>query len=206
GIPEDHLARIFDPYFTTKDNGNGLGLATAYSIIKNHNGFITVESHAGAGTTFYIYLRASDREVAAPKEVERPIEGRGRVLVMDDEEMVRVVAGNILSKIGYTVEFAGDGAEAVRLYEKAMEEGDPFSIVILDLSVPEGMGGKEAVQRLTEIDPKVKAIVSSGYSNDSIMAEFRDYGFKGVVSKPYTIKEISEALYSVILEEINSSD
>lgn len=206
GIPEEHLASVFDPYFTTKETGTGLGLATAYSIIKNHNGFITVESGVGEGTTFYIYLHASERESIAPKEVDISIDGRGKILVMDDEEMVRVVAGNILNKIGYTVEYAADGEEAVRLYKTAMEVGSPFDVVILDLSVPGGMGGKEALQKLVVMDPNVKAIVSSGYSNDAIMAKYRDHGFKGVVAKPYTIQEIGEALHSVLLEESRQSD
>lgn len=201
GIPKEYLEKIFDPYFTTKQKGSGLGLATVYSIIKNHNGFITVESQPGVGTTFCIYLPASQPEITGKKEEERPILGKGRVLVMDDEEMVREVAGKILVKIGYGVEFARDGVEAIEMYKKAKESGQPFDVIIMDLTIPGGMGGRETIPRLIEFDPKVKAIVSSGYANDLIMAEFREYGFRGVVAKPYTIREFSAVLHSVMAEE-----
>ena len=125
--------------------------------------------------------------------------GKGRILVMDDEEAVREVAGNMLKFLGYKVEFARDGTEAIELYKKAKESEEPFDAVILDLTVPGGMGGKEAIQKLLEIDPKVKAIVSSGYSIDPIMSNFKKYGFRGVVAKPYKVKELSEMLYKILM-------
>ena len=127
------------------------------------------------------------------------LSGEGKVLLMDDEEAIRKVAGNMLKHLGYEVEFAEEGAQAIELYKKARESGDPFDLVILDLTVPGGMGGKEAIQKLLEIDPEVKAIVSSGYSNDPIMADYRKYGFRGVIAKPYKLRELSEELHRVIM-------
>ena len=199
GVPKEHHGKIFDPYFTTKQKGSGLGLATCYSIIKQHEGHITVESHLGAGTAFHIYLPASEKE--APEQeavVEAPAVGTGRILIMDDEEMVRDVAGKMLERLGYDVAFAIDGEEAVTLYRKAHDAGIAFDAVIMDLTIPGGMGGKEAIVKLLEIDPQAKAIVSSGYSNDPIMADCMQYGFSGVVTKPYSVKNLSEVLLEVL--------
>lgn len=200
GIPKEHLPKIFDPYFTTKEKRGGLGLAIAYSIIKKHDGLITVESEERAGTTFHIYLPASQKEVRTGKEERKGLllMGRGKILVMDDEEIIREIAGKMLSRIGYEVEVAIDGSEAIERYKIARESGHPFDAVILDLTIPGGMGGKEAVKRLLQIDPGVKAIVSSGYSDDPIMAESRRYGFRGCLAKPYKIQELSEVLHGVI--------
>jgi CheY-like chemotaxis protein len=201
GIPPEHLSKIFDPYFTTKQKGSGLGLATAYSIIKNHDGYIAVESKLGGGATFTVYLPASDKEMATGAAAdEKPVFGQGRILVMDDEEIIREVAGHMLTFIGYEVEFASDGRIAIELYQTARGEGRPFDAVILDLTVPGAMGGKEAIERLLEMDPHVKAIVSSGYSNDPIIAEYRRHGFRGFVTKPYKIQELSQTLHSVLAE------
>lgn len=173
GIPQEHLSKIFDPYFTTKQKGSGLGLATAYSIIRSHNGYIGVESKLGAGTKFYIYLPASEKEIPAKWDIkERPIIGKGRILVMDDDHAVREVTGAVLSRIGYEVEFARDGGEAIELYREARGSSKPFNAVIMDLTIPGGMGGREAIKRLLEIDPEIKAIVSSGYSNDPVISEY----------------------------------
>jgi PAS domain S-box-containing protein len=201
GISEEHLHRIFDPYYTTKQKGSGLGLATSYSIIKNHGGHITVESQIGIGTTFYIYLPASAGATEAKKEKvkEELIPGSGKVLVMDDEKIIRDLACDMLASIGYEISVARDGAEAVGLYKEAMNSREPFDAVIMDLTVQGSMGGKEAVQELLKMDPDVKAIVSSGYSNDPIMADFRKYGFMGVIAKPYKIKELSEVLHRVMV-------
>ena len=199
GIPREHLKKVFDPYFTTKQKGSGLGLATTYSIIKRHNGHIAVESTAGAGATFHLYLPATGQvHQKEPSPAGAARSGSGRVLIMDDEDMVRDVAGKILTRLGYDVAFARDGAEAIELYSQARKAGRPFDAVIMDLTVPGGMGGRDAVKRLLEIDPAVKAIVSSGYSNDPIMAEYAEYGFCGVASKPYTIKKLSDILQQVI--------
>jgi len=202
GIPKEHIPKVFDPFFTTKQEGNGLGLAVAYFVVKNHDGYITLESELGVGTTFYIYLPASHKELPKEETIkEEPLMGKGRVLVMDDEEMVREVLDSMLEHIGYEVEFAKDGIEAIEQYKRAKELGRPFDAVIMDLTIPGSMGGKEAIQKLLKIDPKVKAIVSSGYSHDPVMANFKKYGFKGVIAKPYKITTLSEVLHKVITGE-----
>ena len=199
GVPEGHLSRIFDPYFTTKQKGSGLGLTTSYSIVKNHGGLLTAESQLGVGTTFYIYLLASRRRVTKRKAAEeKPVVGKGKVLVMDDDEEIMDATGEMLSHIGYDVGCAKDGTVAIELYKEAMESGKPFDAVILDLTVAGDMGGQEAVKKLLEIDPKVKAIVSSGYSVHPIMGEFKKWGFDDVISKPYEIAELSKTLRKVI--------
>lgn len=202
GIPAEDLANIFDPYYTTKQTGSGLGLATAYSIIKNHNGHISVASKLGSGSTFHIYLPASDRVIAPQREIEgEAMAGKGKILVMDDEPVVREVLGEMLSDLGYEGCFARNGAEAIKLFTEARQKGDDFAAVILDLTVPGGMGGNEALGHLLQIDPKLKAIVSSGYSDDPIMADFKKYGFSGVISKPYRVSDLSRILYEVIIQE-----
>lgn len=199
GIPEEHLSRIFDPFFTTKQKGSGLGLATSYSIIKRHDGLITATSKLGAGTNFDIYLPASDKEVIpVAGDNDAPVYGKGKILVMDDEEIIRRLAGDILDYLGYQVEFAVSGEDAIEKYQKARDSGNPHDLIIMDLTIPGGMGGKEAIERLMCIDPSVRAIVSSGYSNDPILAEFRKYGFSGVVKKPYSVAELSQIVYEVI--------
>ena len=200
GIPKEHLAKVFDPYFTTKQRGSGLGLAVTYSIINKHGGHITLESTLGKGTTFRLYLPATDKKLLpARAEVETITTGRGRVLVMDDEETIRTTMRDILVRLGYEVAFAEDGAEAIELYRNAMDRrGTPFDVVIMDLTIAGGMGGKEAVQKLIEIDPNVKAIVSSGYSKDPVMADYKQYGFSGVIAKPFRIKDLSEVVHRVI--------
>jgi two-component system cell cycle sensor histidine kinase/response regulator CckA len=201
GIPEKYQARIFEPYFTTKERGHGLGLATAYSIIKNHDGKMTFESRGGVGTTFHIYLPASNQPVLAEtKEVgdRTVVRGKGRILVMDDEGAIRLLLSRILKGAGYEVELTEDGASAIQKFMEARESGKPFDAVILDLTIPGGMGGKGVIVKLREIDPGVKAIVSSGYANDPTMANYKEYGFSGVVNKPYNVKEMVQTLNSII--------
>ncbi len=199
GIAEDHLHRIFDPYFTTKSEGTGLGLATSYSIIKKHDGMIEVESRLGKGTTFNMYLPASDQTTPEKQDqCDYIFTGTGRVLLMDDEERIRELAGEMLGILGFEVVMAKDGAEAVELYRAHLNSSNPFTLVIMDLTVPGGLGGAEAIKLLLEMDPNVKAIVSSGYSNDPIMAEYKRYGFSGVVGKPYNVKELSNVLARVL--------
>ena len=195
GIPKEQLSQVFDPYFTTKQKGSGLGLATSYSIIKNHGGLITVDSELGVGTTFHIYLPAAVLEEPERQEKqEKPLPGQGRILLMDDDDSIRLLAAEMLTMMGYDVVTSQDGAEAIERYQEAMKSDRPFNVVILDLTVPGGMGGKETMERLSGIDPNVKAIVSSGYSNDPIMADHEAYGFVGVVAKPYTAKQLTETL------------
>jgi PAS domain S-box-containing protein len=202
GISSKHLPKIFDPFFTTKQKGSGLGLASCYSIIKNHEGHIKVESEIGKGTTFSIYLPAIKiQPTEKPSDNAITLEGNGRILVMDDDEFVLEIVGDMLKEIGYQVEFAKNGQEAIDLYTSAKEGGKPFKSVIMDLTIPGGMGGRETIEKLTEIDPDVKAVVSSGYSSDPIMGNFREYGFRGCVSKPYRVEDICKTLNEIIMEE-----
>lgn len=198
GIPKEHLSKIFDPYFTTKQKGSGLGLPTSYSIIKKHDGYMTADSELGKGSTFSIYLAASSHDVEPERRSEVPLRGKGKILIMDDEQAVREVAGELLGFLGYRVGYAEDGAEAIARYREGSASGEPFDLVIMDLTVPGKMGGKEAIQRLLEIDPHVRAIVSSGYSNDPIMGDYARYGFKGVIAKPYQLEQLSKTVHDVI--------
>ena len=198
GIPPEHLARIFDPFFTTKHKGRGLGLATAYSVVRKHDGLIEVESQLEQGSSFHVYLPTSARALPTDSQPEgKWLTGQGRVLVMDDEPDILSLSHVVLKRLGYEAELARDGAEALRRYREAAEAGKPFSAVIMDLTIPGGMGGKEAIRRLLELDPQARAIVSSGYSNDPVMAEFRKHGFRGVVAKPYQIHELARVLREV---------
>ena len=197
GIPEEALPRIFDPFYTTKEKGSGLGLTTAYSILRHHDGVITVESEPGKGTTFLLYLPVSKGAVtkhAKPADESR----KRRVLVMDDEEMVREVTLDFLGHLGYEGEAVVSGEEAVVAYRGARDAGRPYSAVIMDLTIPGGMGGREAVLRLRDMDPHVRAIVSSGYSNDPVMADPEKFGFRGVIAKPYRMRELGEVIDQVL--------
>jgi CheY-like chemotaxis protein len=202
GIPKEHLDRIFDPYFSTKQKGSGLGLTTAYSIIKNHGGYITVDSKLGVGTTLSIYLRATKERIPKRKQevTQPPSLGIKRILVMDDSEIVRRSLSDSIQDIGYEAEFAHEGSEAVELYSQAKDSGQPFDAVLLDLTVPGGMGGKETIERLLKIDPNVKAIVTSGYSTDQVMANYKMYGFSDVLVKPYGIEELEKLLFQILTE------
>jgi len=197
GIPQEHLEKIFDPFFTTKINAHGLGVPTSFSIARQHGGHLSVESEVGSGSTFYLYLPASAPKQAEKKAVKAA--GKARILVMDDEVGVRVIAGRVLKHIGYDdVEFAGEGAEAIELYKASMKSGNPFSVAILDLTIPGGRGGEWAIRELLKIDPGVKAIVSSGYADESVIVRYSEYGFSGMIAKPYTIDELRKAVQDVI--------
>jgi two-component system cell cycle sensor histidine kinase/response regulator CckA len=201
GVPEEYLSRIFDPYFSTKQEGSGLGLATVYSIIQRHEGYITVQSKVGDGTTFFIYLPAIEDKISdkgEKKSIRRALKGEGRILIMDDEKIVRKAVGGMLRRLGYTVEVAENGEEAISKYKEAQNSENPFVTVILDLTVPGGMGGKKTIEKLLKIDPNVKAIVSSGYSTDPVMANYEKHGFKAVVAKPFDLKELNEAIKKVL--------
>jgi two-component system cell cycle sensor histidine kinase/response regulator CckA len=198
GIPEHHLPKIFDPYFTTKQKGSGLGLATTYSIVRNHGGMINVNSEIGKGSSFSVYLAACDEEA---KKVPPPAVSTGRpgkVLVLDDEETVRIVIAQMLESLGHEVAVAEEGAEAITKYREAKESGAAFDIAILDLTIRGGMGGTETVRRLSQIDPGVKAVVSSGYSDNPIVSEYWSHGFAASLSKPYTIDSLRDCLNSLL--------
>ena len=202
GIPADVLPRIFDPYFTTKPGGSGLGLATAYAIIAKHGGTLSVESKPGGGTVFTIDLPAS-QESPAPQSshCRRCQTGTERILVMDDEEALRKLLETVLTTLGYEVQTARDGAEAIALCEHAKASGRGFDAVLLDLTVSGGMGGVEAAAKLKELDPSLKLIVSSGYSDAPVMSDFRQYGFDDVIPKPWTIPELSKVLRRVLVPD-----
>jgi PAS domain S-box-containing protein len=199
GIPPDHLHRIFDPYFTTKAGGHGLGLASVYSIVHRHGGQVTVASTLGKGTTFAVYLPASDRPAAAPETTRgRRTAASGRVLVMDDEPQVRKVATVMLSRLGYDVEAACDGGEALEKARSAREAGRPFDVLLMDLTVVGGMGGAEAAERLPQVDPGAVAVATSGYSNDPVMARWKEHGFVAAVAKPYTPADLGAAIAEAV--------
>jgi len=196
GIPADILGKIFDPFFTTKPNGNGLGLSTVQSIVKNHEGFIDVESEPGLGTSFIIHLPASDAPAIQAPEVARS-EGEvkaSRILIMDDEEAILEVLSTILTDLGHNVEMARTGEEAIEQVSRSLAEGRPFDLLIMDLTIRGGMGGKDAIQEILKLDGSVKAMVSSGYSNDPVMSEPRKYGFVDFLPKPYSIQDLKDKL------------
>jgi two-component system cell cycle sensor histidine kinase/response regulator CckA len=199
GIPEQHVRKIFDPYFTTKEKGSGLGLATSYSIVKKHGGLITVRSEAGRGTTFHVYLPATLAEERVHRAEEpRMVRGKGAVLVMDDEELIRDLVRELLVQLGYDACTVSDGKEAVRIYCETLKQNRRFDAVIMDLTIPGGMGGTETLQELLAVDPDVKAIASSGYSNNPVMSEYRRHGFKSILPKPYDAIQLSRTLAEVI--------
>ena len=202
GIPQNILVKIFDPFFTTKTDGNGLGLTIVHSIISKHDGFIDVASIVGVGSMFTIYLPASKSKIDSEPRMEEIREvGFGKILLMDDDEPIIEVGSELLRMNGYTVDCAYNGEEALALYSKALEVGEPFNVVIMDLTIRGGMGGKETIAKLLEIDPNARGIVSSGYSNDPVMANFRDYGFLGMVPKPYNIRNMLDELQRVMAKQ-----
>jgi PAS domain S-box-containing protein len=200
GIPANVLDKIFDPYFSTKNQGSGLGLTITHSIINKHGGHISVESTPGNGTVFTLYLPASEqtKEVYQESEiVSNTTSSRARILIMDDEEMVRNVTKTMLTRLGHDVAISENGEEAIQLYQDAFAAKERFDFVIMDLTIPGGIGGKDAVQVIRNLDPKAKVVVSSGYSNDPILAEFEDYGFCAAIVKPYRMQELSRVLRQI---------
>jgi PAS domain S-box-containing protein len=200
GISPENLQKIFEPYFTTKHQGSGLGLTSAYSIVKGHGGSLLAESSLNQGSVFHVYLPASRKTAKGEKKVavKKSIQAGGKILVMDDDETIRKMLKNMLKLAGYEVESSADGAEALVKYKQAMDTHDSFHAVIMDLTVPGGMGGKEAIVKLLEIDPAATVIVSSGYATDPIMSEYKKYGFSAVIAKPYSIKQLQEMLADLI--------
>jgi len=199
GIAQTHLGKIFDPYFSTKTKGSGLGLAVALSVLKKHHGEITVTSEMGVGSAFSIFLPAS-KELPAMEErpAINPTNGKCNILVMDDEDCVQEAIAEMLKAFGFGVHTTKNGEEAIVAYEKALKNGNPYAVVIMDLTIPGAMGGKEAIRELLKIDPNATAVVSSGYSNDPVMSEYRAYGFKAVLQKPYSLKNLKEVLNHLI--------
>jgi PAS domain S-box-containing protein len=202
GIPPELLKQVFDPFFSTRKDGSGLGLAVCHSVIKQHEGMLAAESRPGGGTKFIIHLPASEsmpfKPAAGRGTSAASIKGQNRILIMDDEEIVRKVAMEVLGVMGYETVGVVGGSEAIEAYSQAMRDGKPFSAVLMDLTIPGGMGGKEAVQKMLELDPAARVIVSSGYSNDPVMADFRAFGFCGVIAKPYRIGDLRELLARVL--------
>ncbi len=201
GIPTQYLKQIFDPYFTTKPKGNGLGLATTYSIVKNHHGLVTVESEQHCGSTFTVYLPAVRRPMTAvetPPPSDEPLAGSGRVLIVDDEEAIRALVEFTLDRLGYEVVGAETALQGIEFYREALQRDQRFDLVILDLTLPGGMGGKDALKKLIEIDPTVNAVVSSGYAMDATMSRYEDFGFRGVIAKPYEAAELGRKVRDVI--------
>jgi PAS domain S-box-containing protein len=199
GIPENHLKKIFDPFFSTKQSGSGLGLAIVYSVIRNHYGSVQIDSKMSVGTTATIHLPAANEPggqvIPDEKEVKS---GAGRILVVEDEEPVRDILEDALDKLGYKARLVSDGSEAVKLFKDGLEGGQPFDAVIMDLTIPGGMGGKQTIDELLKIDPDVKAIVSSGYSNDAILSNYSKYGFCGKLVKPYNIRTLGDLLETIL--------
>jgi CheY-like chemotaxis protein len=199
GIPEKHLPKIFDPYYSTKHHGSGLGLATCHSILAKHGGTIKVKSTPGRGTTFSVRLPAAAQAVIPENEPRQEVaRGSGRVLVMDDERPVRKIVQAMLESLGYSVKCTSDGNEAIECYREQLEEGCPYDVVILDLTIPGGKGGKETVRDLLKFDPNARVIVSSGYSTDAVLADYQDYGFCAILGKPYRLQDLSDVLVNVL--------
>ena len=211
GIPAGHIEKIFDPYFSTKgqgeSKGTGLGLSISHSIISKHGGDITVCSRVGEGTAFHVLLPALETKahpvqpaVASEKQsqTEGPVSGHGKILVMDDEAMILELTGKLLGHLGYDVDFAEEGQTAIKKYKTALDALFPYDAVILDLTIKGGMGGQETIKELKKLDPAVKAIVSSGYSDNPVVANYKDYGFCEVVAKPYEVIEFSRRLHRVV--------
>jgi CheY-like chemotaxis protein/anti-sigma regulatory factor (Ser/Thr protein kinase) len=195
GIPAEVLPRIFEPYFTTKTTGSGLGLATSYSIVKNHGGMIEVSSRPNKGSSFTIWLPAGGAIADSSIRSEQPAAIRkGRILIMDDEEAVRDSVGALLDTLGQEVEFSADGAAAVQCYRTALSTGSTFDVVILDATVRGGMGGEEAIRLLKEIDPSVVAVVSSGYSDNALVSNYAQHGFRAFLRKPFSLEDLQTVL------------
>ncbi|MFC2173460.1 ATP-binding protein [Acidobacteriota bacterium] len=195
GIPDKDISKIFDPYFSTKKAGVGLGLASAYSIIQKHEGYIAVDTEVGRGSSFSVFLPATTGKESQKDQVRSDLSlHRLKILLMDDEELIRKVAKRVLTDLGCQITMVADGAQALAEYRQNLESGKPFDIVILDLTIPGGMGGEEAIEEILKLNPNVRGIVSSGYSNDPVMANYGAYGFKAVITKPFTQKSLLQAI------------
>src|SRR3984893_13035249 len=197
GIDEALAKKIFDPYFTTKPTGSGLGISIGYSIIKKHGGLLHLEHSSSKGSTFAFYLPAVDGqtvEAEPPSDEQIPQFTNQRVLVMDDEAAIRDLTSQLLGTLGYQATAVPDGQSAVQTYEHALQSGENFQAVILDATVRGGMGGLATIERLRNLDPNVTAIICSGYSDESALAQFLSYGFRGALPKPFSRTELADAL------------
>lgn len=204
GIPEQNRAQIYDPFFTTKQTGNGLGIPTVHSIIKQHGGHMDISSIVDEGTVIHIYLPASETPTAIRSETNHtPHTGSGLVLVLDDNDMVLRMARMLLEHMGYDPVCVRDGRDAIEAYRLAMDKRTPFKLLLLDLTIPGGMGGDKTIRALREIDPGVKAIVSSGHGSDPIMSNYAELGFCAAIAKPYTLAQLSQVLNQVFAPGVN---
>ena len=201
GVPFDLAGKIFDPYFTTKTASTGLGLAISYSIIRKHGGFLHLEKNSPSGATFTFYLPTAAAKVLSdplqPNEAAFPFSDK-RVLIMDDESAIRELTSQLLETMGYEVTAVPDGAEAIRIYERALRKGEHFLVVILDATVRGGLGGVETIERLRNIDPDVNAIICSGYSDEAALSQFLSYGFRGALPKPFSRRELADAMQKAV--------
>ena len=203
GISKEELEHIFDPYFTTKDTGSGLGLATSFSIIKKHNGIIKVDSELGVGTTFNIYIHAdcsdsedqsSDSDLDRSAHISGVEDTLAHILIMDDELLIRTLLTAMLEELGYKVSSSQNGEEAIEIYKESMKNGEKIDLVMLDLTIPGGMGGEEAARRLLELDKDVKMVVASGYAESPVVANYKEFGFAAALPKPFGVENLAETL------------
>ncbi len=202
GMSQDILANIFDPYFTTKQTGNGLGLAMVYSIIEKHKGVINAQSQPGIGTTFSMLLLADNQPDSVPKVVQSSFNGAEvmtglKILLIEDDEIVQDVLTNVLTVSGYTTDVACEGEMGVAMYQKSFNNDKAYHLVISDLTIPGGKGGREAVKKILAIDPNAKVIATNGYAKDPIMARFEEYGFKGRIAKPFRLADVRHEITRV---------
>lgn len=199
GIPAHVRPNIFDPYFTTKEHGSGLGLSISYAIVAKHDGHITVDSTPNVGSVFTIYLPATTESIpSGPSPSDTLVNGRGRILVLDDEDYILDLLHEMLDHMGYAVTCCQDGTDVIDAYQRAVAENYSIAAVILDITIPGGMGGYETFKHLRDLNPHIKAIISSGYTNSPLMANFAEYGFAGVIAKPYTVDKLQEVLFRVL--------
>jgi signal transduction histidine kinase/ActR/RegA family two-component response regulator len=198
GISQNNLSSVTEPFFTTKEDAKGLGLAVASQIIKNHNGSLDIESKENEGTSVHVYLPAAAKSEETKHSAGQLVEGKGRILVMDDRSEVRNIVRHILEKLGYETDCTIDGFEALEYYRKAMDSGKSYDAVILDLNIPSGMGAEKTMQELLKIDPKVKALVASGFHDATIMKDYQKFGFCGYLTKPFTVSDFSLIISDIV--------
>jgi CheY-like chemotaxis protein len=198
GIPDKIIDKVFDPFFSTKNSGSGLGLATCYSIMQKHKGHIMVQSVAGEGSTFTFFLPASKKVIKVKQEDHLKKKSTGKVLLMDDEDSVRDYMKTTLDELGFQVETAANGEEAIALYEKSLNGQGRYAFVILDLTIPGGIGGKEVIKHLKGMNPDIKAIAYSGYADDPVISHPDQFGFQASIPKPFKLNKLMEILSTIL--------